>query len=94
MGRRKASRPAVDRRQGVACLLSGAILIAPFLALLYDLDAGLAVMALTLLTSLELARQAMPQATTEMRSRLRVVMVVNAVLAVACGAILVVRVLL
>lgn len=85
------SRSPVGRRQAGTCLLSGAIVIAPFLALLYDLDAGLAMMALTLLVSVELARQALPQAAPELRRRLRAVMVVNALLAVLCGVILVVR---
>ncbi|HEV2108589.1 MAG TPA: hypothetical protein VGR16_10040, partial [Thermomicrobiales bacterium] len=61
------SRSPVGRRQAGTCLLSGAIVIAPFLALLYDLDAGLAMMALTLLVSVELARQALPQAAPELR---------------------------
>jgi hypothetical protein len=88
---RNGTRPAVDRRQGVACLLSGAILVAPFLALLYDLDAGLAVMALTLAASVELARQAIPQAAPEIRPRIQTVMVVNALLAMVCGTTLAVR---
>jgi lysylphosphatidylglycerol synthetase-like protein (DUF2156 family) len=90
-GRRHASE---GRYQAVTCLLSGAILVAPFLALLYDLDAGLGVMALTLAASVELARQATRRAAPEMRQRLRIVMLVNAGLAVTCAVILVVRVVM
>ena len=75
----------------MTCLLSGAILIAPFLALLYDLNAGLAVMALTLAASVELARQAQSRATPQMRRRLRIVMAINAALAVVCVLILTAR---
>lgn len=79
------------RHQAMTCLLSGAILVAPFLALLYDLDAGLGMMAVTLGASVEIARQARHRATPEMRQRLQVVMAVNAGLAIACAVILVVR---
>ncbi|MGI8644475.1 MAG: hypothetical protein ACR2LS_10215 [Thermomicrobiales bacterium] len=88
---REERRSPVARQPAMTCLLSGAILIAPFLALLYDLDAGLGVMALTLAASVELARQAQARAVPEMRQRLRVVMVVNALLALICAVILAVR---
>lgn len=80
------------RQQAMTCLLSGAIVIAPFLALLYDLNAGLGAMVLTLAASIELARKARSRAVPEMRQRLQVVMVVNAGLAIGCAVILVVRV--
>ncbi|MEJ7762376.1 MAG: hypothetical protein WKF80_06245 [Thermomicrobiales bacterium] len=76
---------AFDRRRGMACLQTLAILFAPFLGLLYGVTAGLAVMAITLGTIAALARQAMPEAPAEIRPRLRVVVLVNVALAVACA---------
>lgn len=91
--RRRAKSPET-RHQAMTCLLSGAILVAPFLALLYNLNAGLGMMTLTLAASVELARQARQRATPEMRQRLQVVMAVNAGLAIACAVILVARVVM
>ncbi|MDQ3514803.1 MAG: hypothetical protein M3462_14325 [Chloroflexota bacterium] len=81
-----------DRRRGVACLQTVAILLAPFIGLLYGVTAGLAVMTVTLAAIAGLVRQAMPEAPAAIRPRLRVVVLVNLVLAVACALAVVWRV--
>ena len=83
-------RGADDRTRVVGCLLGGAIVVAPFLALLFDPGAGLAIMALALGATAffagEAARSAAP-----LRRRLVVAAVVNGALALACAAALVAR---
>jgi hypothetical protein len=68
-----------------------AILAAPFLALLYGLDAGLLVMALALSAVGALAVLAGRSAEPDLRHRLVVVAAVNAVLAFACLVLLLAR---
>jgi hypothetical protein len=65
---------------------------APFLALLFDVAAGLAVMAIGLGATAYLAAEAAGRAEPETRRRLRGFAVVNGVLAVACVVVLVARV--
>ena len=77
----------------MACLQTGAILVAPFLGLLYGVTAGLAVMAITLVAIAALAREAIPEARPDIRPRLRVVMGVNVALAVICAVSVIWRVL-
>ncbi|MDQ3168466.1 MAG: hypothetical protein M3P94_07435 [Chloroflexota bacterium] len=76
----------------MACLQTVAILLAPFIGLLYGVTAGLAVMTVTLAAIAGLVRQTMPEAPAAIRSRLRVVVLVNLVLAVACALAVVWRV--
>jgi hypothetical protein len=80
-----------DRPPLVGLLLGLAILAAPFLALLYGLDAGLAVMALALAAVGVLALLAARTAEPDLRQRLLVVAAVNAALALACLVLLLVR---
>ena len=68
-----------------------AILAAPFLALLYGLDAGLLVMALALSAVGGLAILAGRSAEPDLRHRLIVVAAVNAALALACLILLLAR---
>jgi hypothetical protein len=65
---------------------------APFLALLFDVAAGLAVMAIGLGATAYLAAEAAAGAEPEMQRRLRVFAMVNGVLTVVCLVVLVVRV--
>ena len=92
--RQAGSRPADDagnRPPVVGLLLGLAILAAPFLALLYGFDAGLAVMAIALAAVGLLAVLAAREAESDLRQRLLVVAAVNAVLAFACVVLLLLR---
>jgi hypothetical protein len=83
-----------NRARLAGCLLAGAILAAPFLALLYDPTAGLAVMALALGATALLAFDAGRRSAGDgARRRLRVAAGVNAALAAACVAAAVARLL-
>ena len=86
MGRRGSGE--VERARLVGCLLGGAILVAPFLALLYDAAAGLAVMALGLGVVAAFAGGAARGAPAPVRRRLVAVAAVNGALAVACAVAL------
>jgi hypothetical protein len=72
------------RRRAIGCLFAGAMVGAPFLALLYDLAAGLAVMAVALGATAYLAADAARGARPEVRRRLVVFAVVNGALAAIC----------
>ncbi len=80
-----------ERRLGGALVL--AVVVAPFLALLYDLDAGLAVTALALAATAALVAQAARSGTggPALRPRLLTAAALNALFALACLVILVVR---
>ncbi len=82
-----------ERERLLGCALVLAIVAAPFLALLYDLNAGLAVTALALATTTAFTAQAARSGAggTALRHRLLTAAVLNALLAVACLVILVVR---
>ena len=71
------------------CVFAGAILVAPFLALLFDPVAGLLVMTLALAATAFLAGDAARAATAPARRRLLVLAAVNGVLALGCVAALV-----
>ena len=73
------------------CLLSGAIVAAPFLALLYDVAAGLAAMTIALGATAYLARDAARGTTAPARRRLLTAAAVNALLAAACVVALIAR---
>lgn len=70
------------------CLLSASIVVAPFVALLYDLDLALGITAVALLATAWLARGSQLIAPPELRPRLRIVALVNVALAVIAVAIL------
>ena len=80
-----------NRGQLVGCLLASSIAAAPFVALLYDLDAGLAVMALALGATAWLTRESARGLGAAQRSRLHAAALLNGVLALVCVAILVAR---
>ena len=61
-----------------------AILLAPFLGLLYGLWVGALVMAIALLATAFLAFDLLPQAPPERRERMRRLGIVNVILAIAC----------
>ncbi len=75
------------------CFLSGAILAAPFLALLYGPSAGLAAAAVGLAATAVLANDAAPGADPTIARRLRLAARFNAALALACLAVLAARLL-
>ena len=68
-----------------------AILLAPFLALLYGIEAGLAVMAVALAAVGLLALLTARTVDADLRQRLVLVGAVNALLALACLALLLAR---
>ena len=82
-----------ERERLVGSVLVLAIVTAPFLALLYDLDATLAMIALALGATAALAAQAARSGTggPALRPRLLTAAALNALLALACLVILLVR---
>jgi len=76
------NRPEIESwRRAMGCLFAGAMVIAPFIALLYDVNAGLIVMALGLLATAYLSYDSMKTAEPPLRDRLRTVVIINLVLA-------------
>ncbi len=73
------------------CAFGAGVLAAPFLASLYGLNAGLAVMTLALATTTAFGAHAAREAAPDIRRRLLPVVVVNGVLAVVCLGVLVAR---
>lgn len=90
--RRSSERVFGERGRAVGCLLAGAIVLAPFLALLYGPVAGLAIMVLALAATAFLTGEVGRTADGPTRRRLLVAAVVNALLAlggmVALAAVL------
>ena len=80
-----------DRPPWLGIALGLAILLAPFLALLYGIEAGLAVMAVALAAVGLLAVLSARTADPDLRQRLVLVGAVNAILAFACLLLLLVR---
>lgn len=78
----------MDRARLIGCLLIEAIVVAPFLALLYDPAAGLAVMTVALAATCFLAGEAARMAVGAGQRRLIIAAVVNGALALGCGAAL------
>jgi hypothetical protein len=78
-------------RRVIGCGFGGAMVVAPFLALLFDVAAGLAVMAVGLGATAYLAADAGQTAEVGVRKRLRWFAVVNGVLAGVCLVVLLVR---
>lgn len=75
----------------LGCLFGGAILAAPFLALLIDLNAGLVVMGCGLTATASLAFEAARSVDADQRTRLLVAASVNGLLAMACLTLLAAR---
>ncbi len=81
--------PETTNPRRIATLaLSLAVFVAPFLALLFSLEAGLGLMAAALLALTYLLREAAASAVPEARARIRLIVKFNLTLAAACiGAI-------
>lgn len=83
----------MQRREGlrqpmfIAC--AAAIILAPFLALLWSVEAGVALTAFALTACGLLLRGAMAGAPQETHRWIRIVVVINLVLAVACAVALI-----
>jgi hypothetical protein len=75
----------------MGCFFAGAMVVAPFLALLYDVNAGLTVMALGLLATAYLCFDTSRSAEPPIRDRLRTVVIVNVVLAAALMIFVILR---
>jgi hypothetical protein len=75
----------------LGCLFVGAIVAAPFLALIYGITAGLFVMVCALGMTVYLAWDAMGRAPLAMRGRLKLIAVTNGVLTAVGLAVLVLR---
>ncbi len=75
------------------CLFGAGVVVAPFLASLYGLNVGLAVMTLALATTTWFGASTARTAAPAVRRRLLPIVFVNGVLAVACLATLLMRLL-
>ena len=82
-----------ERERLLGCGLALAIVAAPFLALLYNLDAALAMTALALAATAALAAHAARSGTGDpaLRPRLLTAAALNALLALVCVVALIVR---
>jgi hypothetical protein len=83
----------LDPRQAAGYLFAGAMVAAPFLALLFGWNAGLAVLAFALAATTFLTLDALRRAPSELRPRLRWLAALNGVLTLFAVVILVVRML-
>ena len=70
------------------CIFAVGVIAAPFLALLYGIEAGLAVMTAALATVTGFGAHAAQHAPAELRRRLLPVVMLNGALAVACLLVL------
>jgi hypothetical protein len=70
-------------------VLAAAVIAAPFIALVYSAEAGLAVMAAALAATTVLLREALALVETPAQRWLRLAMAVNLSLAAACVALLI-----
>lgn len=80
-------RDWIDRRGRpplAGCVFAAGVIAAPFLALLYGIEAGLGVMAVALATVTAFGAHAAQHAPPDLRRRLLPAVVLNGVLAVAC----------
>ncbi len=78
-------------RQFVTYLFAAAMVAAPFIALLYDINAGLAVLTLALLATAYAAYDASPAAAPEMARRLRLLAGVNGAMGLIAAGLLLAR---
>ncbi len=83
---RRGERPPL-----AGCIFAAGVVAAPFLASLYGLTAGLAVMTLALATTTAFGAHAAHTAPPEIRRRLLPIVVVNGVLVIVCLRVLVGR---
>jgi hypothetical protein len=73
-----------NKRRAIGCFFGGAMIAAPFVALLYDVDAGLAVLIFTLAAITYLAFDIRKTAPAEILPRLNILLRVNVVLLALC----------
>jgi VIT1/CCC1 family predicted Fe2+/Mn2+ transporter len=86
------NRPEIESwRRAMGCFFAGAMVVAPFLALLYDVNAGLIVMALGLIATAYLCFDTSKSAESPMRDRLQTVVIVNVLLAAALVIVVILR---
>lgn len=90
---RPGGRGPLDGRKLAGYGFVAGMVLAPFLALIYGWNAGLAVMSLALATTTYLAHDAWRHGQQEARQRLRGLTAVNATLTIFCVAVLVARLL-
>lgn len=77
---------AGERRPGCASIVCAiAIFVSPFLALLFSVNAGLALMTIALFATAFLLREALAGAPETTHGLLRLLLIVNASLAAACA---------
>ncbi len=88
-GRYRDGIPEEEKRKILGCLFSGAILVAPFIALLYGTSTGLIVLALALMTSIWFAWEGLDESSATVRSRLRILIAINMTLLVMTVAALI-----
>jgi hypothetical protein len=90
---RRPDGPGIDPRRLAGYGFVAGMVLAPFLALLYGWNAGLAVMTFSLAATTYLAFDTYRTASPDVQPSLRLLVAVNAVLTVACLAVLLARVL-
>jgi hypothetical protein len=88
--RHDGQRP-IDRTKVIGVALAVAMVVAPFLALLYGWTAGLGVMALALAATSYLALAATPRLEPAHRGRVVAIAAINGALALVCVAALIDR---
>lgn len=77
------------RQRAIGCVMSIAIVAAPFIALFFGLTIALAVLVVALIATSWLGWQALREAPPEIAPRLRIAVLVNLVLVVVAIAVLV-----
>lgn len=90
--RRQPRWGEAERRRVIGCLMVGAMVAAPFIALLYGINVGLAMMGLALLATSYATLSAARHTTIGNRQTLRLLAAGNAILALLCVAALVLRI--
>ena len=88
-GRYRNGIPEAERQRLIGCSLSGAIIAAPFLALLVSQTLGLLVLALALATAAWFAYEASADAVDRTRINLRLLSAINVVFLVMTIAALI-----
>lgn len=76
-------------RRGIGCGFGGAMVVAPFLAWVWGVEAAVGVMTIALAVTSYLALDASRTAETELAKRLRMLGMVNGVLVAGCLVVLI-----
>src|SRR6187551_901682 len=90
---RRPDGPRIDPRRLASYGFVAGMVLAPFLALIYGLNAGLAVMACALAATTYLAYDTYRTAAHELQPRLRLLVAINAGLTLLCVGLLIARLL-